>query len=114
MLRAHYHAKEEREFDVDKEFINRRDTLKKRPATSSKSKGGAADKLSWEYFVGTERGNAREQGLQEKEKAYHDFLHAVNKMVGEDMSSEQLHSSAMFVYKELTADRSETDKKYDF
>jgi len=32
MLRAHYHPKEEREFDPDKEFIRRKDLLKKRPA----------------------------------------------------------------------------------
>jgi len=56
--------------------------------------------------------NTRDQGLQEKEKTYHDFLRSVGKIVGEEMSSEQLHSAAMFIYKELTSERTESDKKY--
>lgn len=57
-------------------------------------------------------GNARDQATQEKEKLYHDFLRLVHKFLREDVSTEEWHGTAMFIYKELIADRPETDRRY--
>ncbi|KAL6068513.1 activating signal cointegrator 1 complex subunit [Balamuthia mandrillaris] len=115
LLRAHFSPQQERNFSIDQELQKRAQVFKRQRPLRKSGLDQNSVGLTWDYFEPPQTTRRLEPALEAKTKEmrpkYQAFLKQVQEILGEEVPSEALHSTALFVYKTLSTHEADSIKK---